>query len=353
MLYIRFTFNNLCTFYSKIVLKTEKIQKLMNPLYPIKFKPILKDKIWGGSRLKTIFNKPGASENTGESWEISGYNNDISKVSNGFLEGKSLLELIDIYKGELIGNKVYTKFGAGFPLLIKFIDANDALSVQVHPDDEFALKNHNSNGKSEMWYIIGAEENAEIISGFNQQTDINKFNSALKSGKIEELLNSEKVSPGDVFYIPARTVHAIMTGVLLAEIQQTSDLTYRIYDWNRKDSNGNYRELHTRLASEVIDFTFPQKTRIKYTEELNKSTNLVDCQYFTTNLVKINSVTRKDYSSIDSFIIYICIEGSVEIITKYDKTHMKKGDTFLIPANLKEIELIPLKYSTLLEAYIK
>ena len=325
----------------------------MNQLYPIKFKPILKDKIWGGARLKNILNKSDASDNTGESWEISGYNDDISIVSNGFLEGKNLLELIDNYKGELVGNKVYSNFGTGFPLLIKFIDANDALSVQVHPNDEFAVKNHNSNGKSEMWYIIGAEEKAEIITGFNQQTDKNKYNDSLKSGKIEELLNSEKVAPGDVFYIPAGTVHAIKSGVLLAEIQQSSDITYRIYDWNRKDSNGKYRELHTQLALEAIDFSFPRDTRIKYREEPNKSTNLVNCQYFTTNLVKVNSVTRRDYSSIDSFIIYICIEGSIEIITKNDKTQLKKGDTFMIPANLKEIELLPLKESTLLEVYIK
>ena len=326
----------------------------MHQLYPLKFKPILKDKIWGGQRLKKNLNKKEASGTAGESWEISGCNGSISVVSNGFLKGNDLLELIEVYMGDLVGDKVFECFGIEFPLLIKFIDANDALSLQVHPGDELAASRHASNGKTEMWYIIDADKDAELISGFNQQLDRKKFLSLLESGKINDVLNFVKASPGDVFFIPAGRVHAINAGILLAEIQQSSDITYRIHDWDRKDQTGKSRELHIDLALDAIDFNQAIQAGILYPGELNKSTALVDCQYFNVNKIDFDISVEKDYNLIDSFIIYMCTHGKIEIqYSSGEKIGLIKGETILIPAILKSIVVNPLVRSTLLEVYIK
>jgi len=228
----------------------------MNTLYPIKFQPILKDKIWGGPRLKDILNKSTESDKCGESWEISSVQGNLSIVRNGFLTGNNLQELIEVYMGDLVGDKIYSLFGIEFPLLIKFIDANDILSVQVHPDDELARVRHDAYGKTEMWYIIDAEENAELIAGFNRDLNRETYIRHLQGKTLKEILNFEKVRKGDVFFTPAGRVHAVGAGILLAEIQQTSDITYRIYDWERVDDKGNPRELHTELALDALDFKF-------------------------------------------------------------------------------------------------
>lgn len=324
----------------------------MTKLYPLKFEPIIKDKIWGGSKLKNLLNKPTTSDKAGESWEISGVQGDISVVSNGFLKGNDLQEIIEIYMGDLVGNKVYEKFGLEFPLLIKFIDATDDLSIQVHPNDEVALKRHQSFGKTEMWYIMQADDGAELIVGFNQTVDKETYVKYLNENKILEILNREPVKQGDVLFLPAGRIHAINKGILLAEIQQTSDITYRIYDYNRKDSNGNYRELHTEEAVDVIDYNHYKDYKTFYKSELNVSSEIVSCEYFTTNLLEIDRAFERDINTLDSFVIYMCLEGTLEIQYQSGSETLSKGETVLIPAELENYLLKPEKKVKLLEVYV-
>lgn len=328
----------------------------MNTLYPIKFKPIIKNKIWGGNRLKTKLNKPvGNSSNAGESWEISSYKNNFSVVDNGFLKDNDIQELIEIYMGDLVGDKVYDEFGLEFPLLIKFIDANDYLSIQVHPDDEMAYERHKSFGKTEMWYVVDAEKDAELIVGFNQEMDKQKYLQHFGSGTLREVLNFEKVDSGDVFFMPAGRVHATGPGILFAEIQQTSDITYRIYDWDRLGEDGKPREMHTELAMDAIDFAFHKKYKTEYSSKLNESSQVVKCNYFTTNILELNSKIEKDYNWLDSFVVYMAIDGDTQIwyAGNEDPILLAKGETILVPAVLKEIFLEPISgKSKLLEVYI-
>ncbi len=326
----------------------------MSKLYPLKFRPIIKDKIWGGEKLRTVLNKKEAGDKAGESWEISCYENDISIISNGFLKGNNLEELIEIYMGDLVGDKIFEKFGMIFPLLIKFIHAADILSIQVHPGDEVAIPKHSSFGKTEMWYIVDSDPGSTIISGFNREMDKQIYVKHLRDGKIEEIMNYEKTHPGDVFFIPAGRVHAIGAGNLLVEIQQTSDITYRIFDFNRKDDQGNTRELHTDDALEVIDFKKHPSYREDFKTAKNKAVNVVDCPYFTTNLMSFDKPVEKDYNLIDSFIIYICTEGSLTIKSGSESiVPLTKGETVLIPALLKNIEIVPNGECNLIEVYVK
>ncbi|MCY1633010.1 type I phosphomannose isomerase catalytic subunit [Marinifilum sp. D737] len=324
-------------------------------LYPLKFQPILKDKIWGGSKLKTVLNKDFSPlPNAGESWEISGVEGDISVVSNGNLAGNDLEELIEVYMGDLVGDKVYDQFGMEFPLLIKFIDANDVLSIQVHPDDELSKERHNAFGKTEMWYVIEADKGSELIVGFNQEVDKAKYVAKLEEGKLEEILNNEPVKKGSCFFIPAGRVHAIGKGILLAEIQQTSDVTYRMYDWNRTDDQGNPRELHTELAVDAIDYSFEKKYKTDYETEINKTKELVRCPYFTTNTLEFDKQIEKDYSQLDSFVIYMCLDGDFTIESEDGiTTEVAKGETVLIPAALENVILFPKGKTEILEVYIK
>ena len=324
----------------------------MSTLYPLKFTPILKDKIWGGSKLKTLFNKPSDTGKLGESWELSGYNDDISVVSNGNLKGKSLNELIKKYQGDLVGKDVFDRFGQTFPLLFKLIDANDNLSIQVHPGDEVALERHNSFGKTEMWYVIDADPDGELIIGFKKDCTKETYLKALEEGSLEDLLQSIKVTKGDVLFIPAGLVHAIGKGVVLAEIQQTSDLTYRIYDYKRVDENGKERDLHTQEALDVIDFSASSDPKTVYTRNINELATLVSCEYFTTNIIRFNEQFNRCYAKLDAFVVYMCMEGSFEIIYDGTKTSVTKGETVLIPAIVNEVELIPQEEVTLLEVYI-
>lgn len=325
----------------------------MNNLYPLKFKPILKDIIWGGKKLRDVLGKAGASDTCAESWEISTVKNNISVVSEGFLAGNTLEELIEIYMGDLVGDRIYDQFGLQFPLLLKFIDANDDLSIQVHPDDETSLERHNSFGKTEMWYIIDSEPGAKLISGFKNQISREDYIDAVSAGKIKDILNYEEVNPGDVFFMPAGRIHAIGRGILLAEIQQMSDITYRIYDWDRKDKNGNSRELHTDLAIDVIDFKKYDNYRTSYEKPVNKTVSIGDCKYFTTNLINFDKTVEKDFNFIDSFVVYMCVEGEVNILSPDNEgIKIKKGETILIPAEIKNIILMPGKPSSLLEIYV-
>ncbi len=327
----------------------------MEGLYPLKFIPLYKDKIWGGNKIKTILNKDfGDLPNCGESWEVSAVEGNISVVANGYLAGNNLQELAEIYMGDLLGDKIYEKFGVEFPLLIKFIDANDDLSIQVHPDDELSKKRHNAYGKTEMWYVLQADKGARLNSGFNQEVDQEKYLKFLEAKKLTEILNFEEVAPGDVFFIPAGRVHAIGSGILLTEIQQTSDVTYRIYDYDRKDEKGNTRELHTELALDAIDFSLQEKYKTGYEEKLNESSEIVSCKYFTTNVLHFDQTLEKDYNELDSFVIYICLDGNYKIEFENGSETGQKGETVLIPASLENVKLVPQTASVkLLEVYIK
>ncbi len=321
-------------------------------LYPLKFKPILKDKIWGGEKLGSVLDKPiGNSKNSGESWEISGVEGDISIVSEGVLEGRSLVDLIDEYKADLVGEKVYDQFGSKFPLLIKFIDANDDLSIQVHPDDVLAKERHNSFGKTEMWYVVQADEGASLISGFNRQTSKNEYLEVFEAGNLTEILNREQVFNDDVFFLPAGRVHTIGKGLLIAEIQQTSDITYRIYDFDRVDANGLGRELHVEEAVDAIDYNFYDEYKTVY-ETSSEEVEIGRSDYFITNRLSISSRTERAYSAFDSCVILMCIEGEGAIEFEGGAIEYKLGDSILIPNVLNFVNIIPSKNTKVLEVRI-
>ncbi len=326
----------------------------MQKIYPLKFKPIFKDKIWGGQKIKSELGMDfGYLPNCGEVWVISGVEGNPSVVENGFFTGNELNELVEIFMGDLVGDKIYEKFGDEFPLLIKFIDTNDWLSIQVHPDDQLAAKRNIGKGKTEMWYILGADKDAELISGFNQKTDKNTYVEHLENKTLKEILNYEKVEKGDVFFMPAGRVHAIGPGILLTEIQQTSDTTYRIYDWDRFDAAGMQRELHINDALDAIDFNFYKEYKTKYSTTLNHTSSIVDDPKFTTNIIELDQILRKDFEELDSFVIYIGVEGMTTINWFDDQVTLKPGEAIIKPAILKDIELIPKAASKLLEVYIK
>ncbi len=326
----------------------------MSDLYPLKFETIYKDKIWGGQKIKTILNKDfGNLPNCGETWEISGVKGNISVVSDGAFAGKDLQSLLQEYKGKLVGKKVYQKFRNEFPLLVKFIDANDDLSVQVHPDDELAAKRHDSFGKTEMWYVFQADENATLNAGFNRPLTKEQYLEYFKNGQLMDILNIEKVKADEVFFLPAGRVHYIGKGCLLAEIQQSSDVTYRIYDFDRKDAEGNTRELHTEDSIDAIDFTHHDKYKSNYEDKENEVVKLVSCEYFTTNKLHFKRLVVRDHSGLDSFVIYVCMEGS--LLMSYDggTTAVQKGEAVLVPASIKKITLLPKGEFKMLESFIE
>jgi len=323
-------------------------------LEPIKFEPILKEKIWGGKKLNSLFHKKSDKENIGESWEVSSVDGDISVVSTKLDKGLSLIELIDKYKGKLVGEKVYKKFGANFPLLIKFIDAKEALSIQLHPNDALAKKRHNSFGKTEMWYVMQADEKANLIVGFKKEVSKEDYKKHLENKSLLEILNTDEVENGDVYFIPTGRVHAIGAGVLLAEIQQTSDVTYRIYDWDRQDDNGNYRDLHTNDALDALDFKVESSYKTAYEKNNNELVEIVDCPFFTTNIIAVDGEVLVNNDLKDSFVIYMCVSGEVEFeYGDSKKTTLKVGETLLIPNSLNDYKIISDEKSDLLEVYIK
>ena len=325
----------------------------MSELYPLKFEPILKEKIWGGSSLAEYYGKnPGNLKNIGESWELSAVSENLSVISNGFLAGNNIEEIIEVYMGDITGDSVFEKFGNEFPLLIKLIEARDDLSVQVHPGDALAKERHQAYGKTEMWHILKSEKNAKIYTGFSKPVSRNVYIDAVKNNTIEDLLNIESADPGDTFFTPAGRIHAIGAGIVLAEIQQTSDITYRIYDWGRKDNNGKSRDLHTDLALDAIDFNQAGKSKIISEFHKNKSENLVRCKYFDTNIIQFNEHIARDYNLIDSFVVYICTEGRFVIRWDSGTERVLKGETVLLPAMLSDVVLVPEQEATVLETYI-
>ena len=305
--------------------------------YPLTFTPILKDRIWGGTKLKSYLNKSIVSETTGESWEISTVPGDISVVASGVFEGKNINEIIDLHPTEILGKSVIARFGKQFPLLFKFIDAKEDLSIQLHPNDELAKERHNSFGKTEMWYVMQADEAARLVVGFKNDSNSKEYLEKLADKKLVSLLNEYPVKKGDVFFLETGTIHAIGAGVVLAEIQQTSDITYRIYDWDRVDANGNGRELHTELALEAINYN-TTNSKIEYSEEPNQSTKVVDCPYFKTNIIALQDrfIWKK---SNDAFTVFMCTNGQFELVLNGEIMRYQMGDTILIPAIIDHLTL--------------
>ena len=323
-------------------------------LYPFKFEPYLKSVIWGGSDICKFKGVESTEENIGESWEISGVKNHVSIVSNGELRGKTLEDILSNQKELLLGKKVYETYGETFPLLIKFIDARDDLSIQVHPDDELAKERHNSFGKTEMWYVVKATPEASLYSGFSKKITPEDYVAMVENGTFTDSLMQYNVKSGDVFFLPAGRVHAIGGGCFIAEIQQTSDITYRIYDYNRKDSEGKSRELHTQLVKDAIDYSVHKTYKTSYSEKINEPTALVSCPYFTTNLLELNQSILLDYKNLDSFVIYICMMGKAEIKdNKGNVISIRQGETVLIPADTTSVEIIPSENTKVLETFIE
>ena len=316
--------------------------------YPLQFDPILKERIWGGEKLKTVLNKPITSSITGESWELSTVEGDVSIVSNGVLKGQSLTELIENHPEEVLGTAVYKKFGKQFPLLFKYLDAKTDLSIQVHPNDALAKKRHNSFGKTEMWYIMQADENARIIVGFKEKSNAKEYVAHLENKTLLDLLKEVKVNSGDVFFLETGTVHAIGAGLVVAEIQQKSDITYRLYDFDRVDAEGNLRELHIDLALDAINYDTIE-THKSYSKETNKSNEMVNCPYFTTNYLPLDGTVEISKTS-ESFTVYMCTEGTFQLECGHVMYNYKKGDTVLIPAAISRNTLVG--KAALLEIYI-
>jgi len=303
-------------------------------IYPLTFKPILKERIWGGNKLSTLFGKELKSEQTGESWELSTVEGDISIIATGIYQNKPITDLIAEFPIEVLGDKVYNQFGKQFPLLFKFLDASEDLSIQVHPNDEMAQKRHNSFGKTEMWYIIQADNNARNIIGFKEKSSPEEYVQKLKNKELLSILKEEKIKKGDVFFLETGTVHAIGKGIVLAEIQQTSDITYRIYDWDRTDNNGNLRELHLDMALDVINYNQLQ-TRKEYSKEENKENTIVQSNYFTVNFIPLDGKLAVNKAT-DCFRVYMCTDGSFSVLYNNEKYDFKKGDTILLPAVLSK-----------------
>jgi mannose-6-phosphate isomerase len=322
----------------------------MTPLYPLKFQPILKDKIWGGQKLQQLLHKSTSSTKAGESWEISDVEGDTSIVANGPLKGTSLKTLMDTYTSDLMGTKNFRQFGNKFPLLIKFIDAKQDLSVQLHPNDKLAKARHNSFGKTEMWYVVQADPASNLIVGFNQEMTPELYVKHLEDKTLQSILNFDAVKAGDTYFIEVGRIHAIGAGVLLAEIQQTSDITYRVYDWDRVDADGNERELHNDIALEAFDFDMPDNFRVQYAPKSNVSTELVSCPYFTTNVLEVTETISKQNTQ-DSFVIYMCVEGKANLVVDGIVTEFSMGETVLIPACIETFS-ISSNHAKLLEVYI-
>ncbi len=293
----------------------------------------------------------GSLPNCGEVWLLSGLWDEQSEVANGDFEGDEINDLVETFMGDLVGESVFDKYGEQFPLLLKIIDANDWLSVQVHPDDELAEKRGIGNGKTEMWYVMHADKDAELVMGFNREMTRMDYVKVMKNNTLRDVLNYEKVEAGDVFFIPAGRVHALGPDIMVAEIQQTSDTTYRIYDWDRINEAGMSRELHIPQSVEAIDFAIPDQYKIEVQDVMNKTVPVVDCQYFVTNLLQLQGEMEKDYSNLDSFVILLCTEGIFSLVWENGAVFVKQGECVLIPNIVKKVSIRAERYCKLLEVY--
>lgn len=328
-------------------------KEMASVLYPLKFKPIFKDKIWGGRKIKDVVGLDyGKLPNCGEAWLLSGLWEEQSVVTNGDFAGDEINDLVETFMGDLVGEDVFDKYGEQFPLLIKIIDANDWLSVQVHPDDELAEKRDIGNGKTEMWYVMQADPEAELITGFNCEMNRMKYIRVLKDNDIKSVLNHETAEKGDVFFIPAGRVHALGPGIVVAEIQQTSDTTYRIYDWDRIDVAGMRRELHIPQSLDAVDFDPVENYKTPYEPVLNKTVPVVDSPYFTTNMLTLKGEMAKDYSELDSFVLLFPVEGNFMLEWENGSIFVNTGEVVLIPNVIEKVNIKADKDCKLLEVYI-
>lgn len=326
----------------------------MVELNALKFKPIFKEKIWGGNKLKDLYNYDYQPlPNCGEAWVLSGVPGNESTVSEGPFEGNTLNEMVEIFMGDLVGDQVYYEFGDEFPLLVKFLDANDNLSIQVHPDDILAQKKGLPQGKTEMWYVLEAEKGAQLINGFKGQISPDEYLEMIAEKRVPEVMNYEEVKAGDAFFIPAGRVHAILPGIVLAEIQQSADVTYRIYDWDRVDDQGKGRDLHLDDAMDVIDFKPYASYREDYRATVNETSTIVDESVFTTNIINFNQAIEKNYQELDSFVILLATEGRTRIENGSQIIDLNKGEVILLPATTERIQLHPEEETKILEVYIK
>ena len=323
-------------------------------LYPLKFNPIFKSMIWGGDKLRQYKAIDTDQKNIGESWELSGVPGNESVVLNGEFAGRTITELIKEYGPELLGRHVYETYGENFPLLIKFIDARDDLSIQVHPDDAMAQSVHGQPfGKTEMWYVVSADKDAHLMSGLSAEITPEEYVSRVENNTITDVLCDYKVTAGDVFFLPAGRIHSIGKGCFIAEIQQTSDLTYRIYDFGRLGLDGKPRELHTELAKEAIDYSVLDDYRTMYDGTLNEVTPLVKCEYFQTNLLDLTDKVSMEVKSKDSFMIVICLEGNGELMDSVGNVvSLKPGEIVLVPAIVDNVHFYPQREMKLLLTHI-
>ncbi len=325
----------------------------MTDLYPFRFNPAIKEKVWGSNLLvKEYGKKTSGIINAGESWEVSGLQGDESVVSNGYLEGNNINELLEVYMSDIVGEAVYEKYGDEFPVLVKFVNAAANLSVQVHPNNEIAGKLHHAWGKSEMWHILHAEKGSLIYCGFKKGIGREEYHQALRDGSLPEIMNCIEVIAGESYWIPAGTIHAIGKGIVIAEIQQTSDITYRIFDWNRSGTDGTPRELHTELAEEALNFNHSTYKIEGITANYNQTQQLLKSEYFNVNILKFNYSVKKDYNLLDSFVILLCTEGQALLYWESGTEKITKGESILIPASIGYISLEPVPECTILEIYI-
>ena len=321
-------------------------------MYPLKFKPILKTIVWGGEKIAPYKEIETDQKHIGESWELSGVHGNESVVAEGPLAGRSITDLVKQYKGELIGSHVYENTGDEFPLLIKFIDALTDLSIQVHPNDELAAKRHNSKGKTEMWYVVDAEPGAHLLAGLTEHITPEEYAAKVADGTITDVLARHEVHPGDVFFLPAGRIHAICGGCFIAEIQQTSDITYRIYDYGRLGLDGKPREVHTELAKDAIDYKVYDNYRTEYTPVQNEEVEVVSCQYFTTSIYDLTLPYAKDLSELDSFLVVMCLSGRGTLEVDGEEITVHQGETVLVPASADDICFVPEEGMKLLTSHL-
>ncbi|MBP5397487.1 MAG: class I mannose-6-phosphate isomerase [Bacteroidales bacterium] len=308
----------------------------------LKFTPLLMSVVWGGEKIAPYKGLKTEQDHIGESWELSGVPGKETLVSKGEYKGRSVSSLVKEFKGTLVGEKVYANTGDEFPLLIKFIDAQADLSIQVHPDDKLAAARHNgSKGKTEMWYVVGAGEGAHLLAGLTKSITPEEYASKVEDGSITEVLARYEVKPGDVFFLPAGRIHAICGGCFIAEIQQTSDITYRIYDYGRLGLDGKPRQLHTEEAKDAIDYTVYPDYRTAYTPKKDAAVEVVSCPYFTTSVLDLDKPFEEDLSGLDSFVVVMCLSGAARVATEEGEVSVRQGETLLVPASAQRLSVQP------------
>jgi len=324
-------------------------------LYPLLFEPNLHTVVWGGHRLRPYKGLPPSDEPIGESWEVSAVPTSTSVISNGLWKGRDLVSLINEQPEVILGKAVNARYHGQLPLLVKFIDAQKDLSIQVHPNDDMAMREHGKMGKSEMWYVIKADEGAHLYAGFKRKIQVGEYYQRIADGTITEVLADHQVKAGDVFYLPAGRVHAICGGILLAEVQQSSDVTYRIFDYNRPGLDGKPRELHTELAAKALDFHVEANYRTTYPEMANRATQIIDTPFFDVRVMEISKPFHRDLRKYDSFVITMCIEGAcvIRVRSTGDEILLKAGNSTLIPAAIADFDVLPQQGKTrILDAFI-